>query len=99
MHEKRPTFVESLLRIFVYRSFCFRCQCRECCVIDTATESVCCMEEDKIQQKIQDIFDCSLHCIIQHPGFDVVCLNQYMMETAYYSYRQHYGRMDGTLDQ
>ena len=30
-------------------------------------------------------------CIILHPGFQNVCLNPWVLETAYYSYRQHYG--------
>ena len=30
-------------------------------------------------------------CIILHPGFQNVCLNPWVHETAYYSYRQHYG--------
>ena len=30
-------------------------------------------------------------CNILHPGFESVCLDPWVRETAYYSYRQHYG--------
>ena len=30
-------------------------------------------------------------CITLHPGLQNVCLDPWVLETAYYSYRQHYG--------
>ena len=32
----------------------------------------------------------NIKCITQHPGFEGVCLNPWVLETAYYSYRQQY---------
>jgi len=32
-----------------------------------------------------------LKCISEHPGFEPVCLNTYVLQTAYYQYRQQYG--------
>ena len=29
-------------------------------------------------------------CIIQHPGFQAVCLNRWVLQTAWYQYKQQY---------
>ena len=50
-------------------------------------ECVCCCEIDEVSDKKQD------HpCIIGHPGFSTVCLDQCVLQTAYYGYRQEYGQ-------
>ena len=36
-----------------------------------------------------------LQCITEHPGFRSVCLDRYVLETAYYQYRQQYGMRHG----
>ena len=33
----------------------------------------------------------SVECITEHPGFATVCLDVWVLQTAYYQYRQHYG--------
>ena len=33
-------------------------------------------------------------CITGHEGFDVVCLNGWVLQAAYFAYRQHYGTRD-----
>ena len=30
-------------------------------------------------------------CITEHEGFGAVCLNRWVLQTAYYQYRQQYG--------
>ena len=30
-------------------------------------------------------------CITEHEGFDAVCLNRWVLQTAYFQYRQQYG--------
>lgn len=35
--------------------------------------------------------DSTIKCITQHPGFEGVCLNEWVLEMCYYSYRQQYG--------
>jgi hypothetical protein len=35
-----------------------------------------------------------IRCISQHPGFQGVRLNRYVLDTAYLEYRQHYGQFD-----
>ena len=34
--------------------------------------------------------DLTIRCITEHPGFEGVCLNPWVLETAYYQYRQDY---------
>ncbi|KAJ8322412.1 hypothetical protein KUTeg_000037 [Tegillarca granosa] len=41
---------------------------------------------EKITSKLEDFP--SIGCITEHPGFRNVCLDQYVLETAYYVYRQ-----------
>ena len=31
-------------------------------------------------------------CIIGHPGFTTVCLDPWVLQTAYYAYKQQYGQ-------
>ena len=45
----------------------------------------------------QKLADLDIRCMTEHPGFEAVCLNEYVLETAYYSYRQHHGQHDGNL--
>ena len=33
----------------------------------------------------------AMKCITNHPGFCNVCLDIWVLQTAYYVYRQHYG--------
>ena len=52
----------------------------------TVAECLCCSEISVVVEKRD-----TAECIIQHPGFDAVCLNIWVLQTAYYNYRQHYG--------
>lgn len=74
----------------------YRCQCGKCEVMPTNEECVCCTQIANTRQKMEcetsESSECS--CIVQHPGFEPVCLNQYVLETAYYQYRQQYGERD-----
>ena len=53
----------------------------------TVTECLCCCEIEVIAKKKEGI----AQCIVQHPGFDGVCLNVWVLQTAFYTFRQHYG--------
>ena len=66
---------------FVY--YC-KCQCEHCTVMPTATEYLCCREIGHINNMLHD-FDSS------HEGFENVCLNVWVLQAAYFSYRQQYG--------
>ncbi|XP_070559470.1 uncharacterized protein [Ptychodera flava] len=68
-----------------------------CCSVMTQVEtSHCCQEEDRVWEKVEHYVieseqQCS--CITLHPGFASVCLDRWVLETAYYQYRQEYGKM------
>ena len=71
----------------------FRCTCDLCSHMPTERESHCCQEVDRLQEKIEAFNDDGgdIACITQHPGFASVCLDRYVLETAYFQYRQQYG--------
>ena len=59
----------------------------------TPRECLCCCEVEEIATKMrEDHVD--EQCITLHPGFDVVCLNVWVLQASYYNYRQHYGTQD-----
>lgn len=66
-----------------------RCACGNCEIMPTAHECVCCCEIDEVVQKKEES-DTQLTCITDHEGFEPVCLNLYVLQTAYFSYRQQY---------
>ncbi|XP_069108909.1 uncharacterized protein [Argopecten irradians] len=67
------------------------CRCGNCVAMPTVAESQCCREIERKSQKMEDFeFENDLKCILDHPGFNPVCLNVYL-ETAYYQYQQQYG--------
>ena len=66
-----------------------RCQCGCCSAMPTAVECVCFTEiEEILNRKDQS------QCITQHEGFEPVCLDVWVLQTAYFSYRQAYGTRD-----
>lgn len=66
-----------------------RCKCGCCSVMPTAVECVCCTEIEEIEVKKEQF-----QCITQHEGFEAVCLNVWVLQAAFYSYRQRYGTSD-----
>ena len=65
-----------------------RCSCGHCVAMPTSTESACCEEIPQIQEKKE----CEeVSCITLHPGFASVCLDVWVLQTAYFSLQQHYG--------
>ena len=40
---------------------------------------------------VNKISSAAVGCITLHPGFQTVCLDPWVLQTAYYSYGQHYG--------
>ena len=50
----------------------------------TAHESVCCAEIGQRPDK-------QTKCITEHPGFQSTCLDVWVLETAYYAFRQQHG--------
>ena len=60
--------------------------------METSRECVCCKEISNIMDKMNELDESTyVECIIEHPGFATVCLDVWVLQTAYYQYRQHYG--------
>ena len=78
----------------------FRCQCGNCVTMPTPVECICCMEIEAVSNKIAsfasetDSNSVSIHCIIEHEGFDAVCLNPWVLQTGFFSYWERYGTRD-----
>ena len=36
-----------------------------------------------------------IDCVTDHEGFEAVCLNVWVMQAAYFTYRQRYGELSG----
>ena len=63
-----------------------------CQPMPTTHESVCCAEIGQIWQKVEDQKpEVQMHCITEHPGFRSNCLDVWVLETAYYAFRQQHG--------
>ena len=61
----------------------------------TVRECVCCCEIDEMNQKKHDTCNGdAVVCITDHEGFEPVCLNMWVLQTAYFAYRQHYGELE-----
>ena len=70
-------------------NICSRCSCGCCKAMPTATESICCSEIDQVRKKREG--EVVVDCISIHPGFQTVCLDVWVLQTAYFNLRQHYG--------
>ena len=55
----------------------------------TSNESICCSEVDRVVEKKEG--GSAVSCIIDHKGFHSVCLDVWVLQTAYFNYQQHYG--------
>ena len=75
-------------------SVLFRCKCGNCLPMTREAESICCQEIDAIANKNIELVGEELcqapKCIIEHPGFEGVCLNHWVLETVWYHYKQQY---------
>ncbi len=59
--------------------------------MSTSEECVCCKEIANVVDKVNELNDSSVGCITEHPGFNSVCLDVWVLQTAYFQYRQQYG--------
>ena len=60
----------------------------------TQTECVRCQEITATANNTITSESSTIQCITDHEGFDAVCLNVWVLQTSYYTYRQHYGAHD-----
>ncbi len=57
----------------------------------TSLECVCCKEINKVVAKMGETEDEPASCITRHPEFEGMCLNVWVLQAAYYQYRQEHG--------
>ena len=60
------------------------CECGDSVIMPTERQCVCCKEVDPTANKIQD----NKSCITQHGGFEPICLNRWVMQVGYITYRE-----------
>ena len=58
-------------------------------MMPTRKECICCCSIVEMVAKLEEV---GATCITESEGFDAVCLNQWVLQTAYYQYRQQYGK-------
>ena len=54
----------------------------------TVVECICCCEIDTTIQKMEQI-QAQISCITEHERFEPVCLNVWVLQAGYFSYRKH----------
>ena len=72
-----------------------RYTCGYCQVLGRAEACICCQEIEAVQNKLIEAVtngECQEqpHCITQHPGFHVICINRWVLQVAWYQYKQQY---------
>ena len=68
--------------------------CENCQRLPTAAECQCCLEFPQIVAKNKEaveVGECEQppSCITEHPGFQAVCLNRWVLQAAWYQYKQN----------
>ena len=90
---KNPSFVLLL-----------RCACENCQIMERAESCVCCQGIEQVNNKLikaVSFGECEEQpkYITQHPGFHPVCINRWVLQTAWYHYKQQYKDLyDGAED-
>ena len=59
-------------------------------IMPTSKECICCCEVERVVMK-KEVSTRKISCTIDYEGFDLVCLNVWVRQAAYFSYRHHYG--------
>lgn len=75
-----------------------RCKCSRCsldCLVKME-ECMCCLEMDRIREKMEEI-ELDDTCITLHPGFNNVCLDRWVLETAGVGLKTKSGKSYRTL--
>ena len=60
-------------------------------VIPTVDECTCCFKIDTTIQKVEQIQShIKITCITKDEAFELVCLNVWVLQAGYFTYRQYY---------
>ena len=76
-------------------SFVYRCSFEHCQIMDREVECLCYNKCTQTATKLEEIISLlnnseMFACITDHPGFQSVCLDSWVLQTAWLSYKQHY---------
>ena len=95
---------ECFYKILLFTQSQNRCTCGNCQVLGRVEACICCQEIEAVQNKLIEAVtsgECQKQpqCITQHPGFHVVCINRWVLQVAWYQYKQQYkAAYDGRED-
>ncbi|XP_013881450.1 P2X purinoceptor 7 [Austrofundulus limnaeus] len=70
------------------------CTCGHCSSL-SPVENVCCRETPKVMNRCEQVGVYT--CITDHPGFQLVALNPYVLQAVYGTYVQLFGEMPETM--
>ena len=64
--------------------------------MDREEEYLCCHEIQQVANKSEEVFEhvkpsVPYNCITDNPGFHTVCLDRWVLQAAWFQYRQQYG--------
>lgn len=58
---------------------------------------MCCREAAAYWTLVKDVTPrLDVQCVTQHPGFEVCCLNPYVLQIAYMHYRREHGPLQAS---
>ncbi len=84
------------LLLFIVNTL-YRCKCGNCAIMATIPECVCCSEIERVVDKMEEN-TVQIKCITDHEGFSSVCLNMWVLQTAFHQYRQSHGSQIPTVN-
>ena len=64
-----------------------------CIPLPQVEECICCIELPRIVLRIEQC-PVAIPCIVDHPGFQTICLDVWSLQVAYLAYAGQYGQMD-----
>lgn len=78
------------------------CSCTRCLIMQEESESTCCQEAERVLEQVtiyNQETDSQILCITHHPGFQTVCLDRYVLDTAYLQFKQEHGNVQYREDE
>ena len=67
--------------------------------METPAECICCKEVNETLSKLSEGVSSEVMCITLHEGFQSVCLDLWVLQTAYHAYQQTYGGDDRPVNE
>ncbi len=73
-----------ILRILLCLLYTIRCECGHCALdlVVKPQECCCCMEINACRDTMHQYEEEERKCILDHPGFNEVCLNEFVLQAA-----------------